>query len=243
LPPFCFIALALIGLVVSYRRLRLGRRLIAGSLIALWIVSTTAFNGVFLDAMKWPPVSDLTPTSGAQAIVVLGGGASIKPPEYGGKDVVNARTLNRLRYAAWLQKQTGLPILAAGGRTQLENPIESELMRSALENELGASVRWTEAESRNTYENARFSAAILSSNGIKRFYLVTESSHMRRAMEAFEPTGADPIPAPIEIFDEPNPLTIGSFLPSVTGFSVSYRITHELLGRLWYAIRARLPGA
>lgn len=232
--------LAFIGLVLSYRRLRLGRRLIAASLIALWIVSTTALNGAFLDAMKWPPVEDLTPASGAEAIVVLGGGVSAKSLEYGGADVVNSRTLNRIRYAAWLQRQTGLPILAAGGRTQPDNPIESQLMKDALEHELGASVRWIETESRNTYENAHFSAAALRASGVTKFYLVTHSGHMRRALEAFQRTGLQAIPAPIEIYD-PDPLTMYSFLPSALGFQTSSGIAHELLGRLWYALRARLP--
>lgn len=239
LPPFCFIALAFVGLIVSYRRLRLGRRLVAVALAALWIVSTTALNGWFLDVMKWPPVGDLTPASGAQAIVVLGGGVSTKRPEYGGRDVVNARTLNRLRYAVWLQKQTGLPILVAGGRARSDKPVESELMKSALEEDFKANVRWIETESTNTYENARFSAAILRGAGVTKFYLVTESGHMRRALQAFEPTGIEPIAAPIEIYDA-DPMTIYSFLPSPVGFQTSYGIAHELIGRLWYAIRARL---
>lgn len=239
LPPFCFIAIAIAGLIVSYRRLRLGRRMIAASLAALWIVSTSAVNYLFLDAMAWPPVKDVSAASGAQAIVVLAGGVSDKSPEYGGADVVNSRTLNRIRYAVWLHRKTGLPILASGGRTQRDRPVESALMKASFEQDFGTKVRWIETESTNTYENARFSAAILREAGIRRFYLVTESGHMRRALEAFDPTGMDVLAAPIEIFD-PDPLTVYSFLPSAIGFQTSQAIAHELLGRLWYAIRARL---
>ena len=49
-----------------------------------------------------------------QAIVVLGGGITSVRPEYG-SEVPKARTLERVRFAVNLHKQTGLPILVSGG--------------------------------------------------------------------------------------------------------------------------------
>ncbi len=238
LPPFCLILMGGIGIVLSRRRPRLGRTLAGASFALLWIVSTTAFNIPFLEALGWPVPADLRAGNGAQAIVVLGSGISRAAAEYGGADTVNARTLDRLRYAAWLVRQTGLPLLASGGRPDGASSAEAELMKAVLENEFATPVRWIEAESRNTFENARASARILREAGIGKAYLVTHSFHMPRAVQAFAPTGIEVIPAPISIFTR-DPMTYADFLPGPIGFQTSYYVAHELLGRAWYAIRGR----
>ena len=239
LPPFCLILIGALGIAVSRRRPRLGRNLVVTSFALLWIVSTTAANIPFLHALAWPQPVDLNAAQGAQAIVVLGGGVARKAPEYDGTDTVNARTLERIRYAARLSRQTGLPMLVSGGSTREGVAAEAGLMKSVLESEFAAPVRWTEAVSRNTYENARESARILRAAGIGRVLLVTDALHMQRAVQAFAPTGIEVVPAPVNLIDR-DPLAFRHFLPSPVGFQTSYFIAHELLGRAWYAIKARL---
>jgi uncharacterized SAM-binding protein YcdF (DUF218 family) len=238
LPPFCLILLGGIGLVVWRWRPRLGAALVSASLLLLWLVSTTAFNVPFLEALGWPAPAEVRAANGAQAIVVLGGGISRAAPEYEGADTVNARTLNRVRYAAWLARKTGLPMLASGGRPTGAKASEGELMKAVLENEFGTPVRWIEVESMNTFENARASARILREAGIGRVYLVTDSLHMRRSVQAFAPTGIEVIPAPVNVVTR-DPVTVYDFLPGPIGFSTSYYVAHELVGRAWYAIRGR----
>jgi len=238
LPPFCLILTAGIGIVVWRWRPRLGRALSAASFLLLWLVSTTAFNAPFLEALGWPVPADARAADGARAIVVLGGGVTRKAPEYGGLDIVHVRTLDRLRYAAWLARQTGLPLLTSGGRHEGTSASEAELMKSVLENEFATPVRWIEVNSMNTFENARESARILREAGIDRIFLVTHSFHMRRAVQAFAPTGIQVIPAPMSMFSR-DPMTFAHFLPGPVGIQTSYYVAHELLGRAWYAIRER----
>ena len=238
LPPLCFFVLAGIGFTVWRRRPRLGRNLVIASFALLWIVSTSAFNVPFLDALGCPALADGRGASGARAIVVLGGGIYRAAPDYGGADTVNAQTLERVRYAARLSRQTKLPILASGGRPDGAAAAEAEIMKAVLENEFATPVRWVEAESRNTFENARASARILRDAGIVRVLLVTHSFHMRRAVQAFAPTGIEVIPAPTVPFTR-DPLSLSDFLPNPVGMQSSYFVAHELLGRAWYAIRER----
>lgn len=238
LPPFCLILMGGIGLAVWRWRPRLGRNLVAASFVLLWIVSTTAFGIPFLLVLGWPAPVDVRIANGAQAIVVLGGGLSRNAPEYGGADTVNSRTLERIRYAGWLFRQTGLQMLTSGGRPDGASSAEAEAMKAVLENEFATPVRWIEVESMNTFENARASARILRAAGIGKVFLVTDSFHMRRAVQAFAPTGIEVIPAPVNLFNRA-PVTFKDFLPSPVGFQGSYYIAHELLGRAWYAIRER----
>jgi uncharacterized SAM-binding protein YcdF (DUF218 family) len=238
LPPFCLILMGVIGLAVWRRRPRLGRNLVAASFALLWVASTTALGIPFMKALGWPEPVDVRAANGARAIVVLGGGLDRNAPEYGGADTVNSRTLDRVRYGAWLVRQTGLPVLVSGGRPDEAPASEAEVMKSVLENEFLTPVRWVEVESQNTFENARASARILRAAGIGKVFLVTDSFHMRRAVQAFAPTGIEVVPAPVNLFNG-TPLTLMSILPSPVGFQNSYFIAHELLGRLWYAIRER----
>ena len=236
LPPILFLVMAVIGCAVWRRRPRLGRNLVFASLALLWLATTSAVNGPMLRALGWPAPADLREAGGAQAIVVLGGGMHDTAPEYGGAVTVNARTLERVRYAAWLSRQTRLPVLASGGRTHEAPAAEAELMKSVLENEFSTPVRWIETESKNTFENARASARILREAGIGKVYLVTHSFHMRRAVQAFAPTGIEVIPAPT-VLDTGGPPTLFDFLPSPSGFQTSYFVAHELVGGTWYALR------
>ena len=57
--------------------------------------------------------------------------------------------------AARLHRQTGLPVLASGGDG------EAAAIKTHLEKRLQTPVKWTEGNSLNTEQNARFSAEIL----------------------------------------------------------------------------------
>src|SRR6185295_7938473 len=125
-------------------------------------------------SLEWPVPLDVHATGGAQAIVVLAGGLARKSMEYGGIGTVNDRTLERVRYAAWLARQTGLPVLAAGGHPDGASSAEAEVMKDVLEHEFSTTVRWIEAESRNTFDSARAISRILRPAGVGKVLLVTD---------------------------------------------------------------------
>jgi uncharacterized SAM-binding protein YcdF (DUF218 family) len=174
----------------------------------------------------------------AQAIVVLAAGRLEHAAEYGGKDIPDYIALGRLRYAAKLQHETGLPILVSGGNVAVDGAGESkaDAMASALREDFVTPVRWVEGTSENTAENAQFSAGILHQEGVRRILLVTDAMHMPRAKMVFAKTGLDVVAAPTMFFGA---VSIGpfDFLPSAEGLRRSYYATYEWLGLVWYWAR------
>jgi len=97
-------------------------------------------------------------------------------------------------------------------------------------------VVWVEEGSRNTFENAQLSAALLKPAGIERIYLVTHAWHMRRARIAFEHAGFTVIPAPTG-FATRFKLTVVDFLPDARALHDSGVFFREGVGIGWYYLR------
>jgi uncharacterized SAM-binding protein YcdF (DUF218 family) len=172
----------------------------------------------------------------AQAIVVLGGGQYHDAPEYA-DNTVNEATLARLRYAAFLQRKTGKPLLVSGGSPEGSRSSEAQVMKAVLENEFGTPVAWAETASNNTLENARASRVLLAPLGINRVYLVTHAWHMPRAQGVFAQAGFEVVPAPTG-FSTNFRSTPLDFLPHANALRDSSRFFHEILGLLWYRIKS-----
>jgi len=171
----------------------------------------------------------------AQAIVILSSGLNVNAPEYGGT-TVGSFSLARIRYGAYLQRKSNLPILVSGGRWAASKQSLATYLSLALQDEFKVPVRWLEHNSKNTFENARESARILRSDGIDTIYLVTHAFHMRRAREAFEFHGLKVVPAPTSFTYVDNTPNIVHFLPSSFALTQSRYAIGELVGRLWYHI-------
>lgn len=170
-----------------------------------------------------------------QAIVVLGAGRYSGAPEYDGEDTASPLGLERLRYAAHLQRLTGLPILVSGGRVANEHAAEASFMKQVLTTDFHASVKWVEDQSRNTQENAQLSAALLANVKVNHVYLVTHAWHMRRAARHFEFAGVRVTPAPTGFHTlASNNHGLLRYLPSAQGmYNVSLAL-HERLGLFWH---------
>lgn len=169
----------------------------------------------------------------AQAIVVLSAGFNANAPEYGGP-TVDAFALQRLRYAARLARETGLPVLVAGGPVRDVEATLASMMAATLERDFGVAPRWREERSTDTHENAVFAAEILREAGVSRVLLVTHAWHMPRAQAAFERAGLAVTPAPTGRSDRPR--SAFALLPSAGALRQSYYALHELAGGLWYRL-------
>lgn len=166
-----------------------------------------------------------------EAIVVLGNGRYTEAPEYDLEDTVSAQALERLRYAAVLQRKTRLPILVSGGAPGGEDTAEAEHMQAVLSEDFHANVKWVERESRTTVENARNSQALLASAKVRHVYLVTHAWHMRRAARAFESVGIKVTPAPTGFYTLSRTARMfGGYLPSAQGMYFTSLALHEHLG-------------
>ena len=241
LPPGGLVLLGLIGLFLGCRRF-LGGSLIVLSLAGLYLLSTPFIAGRLVSLVEtYPALSERAiGNTGAKVIVVLGGGRSSDAQEYRG-DTVNRLTLQRLRYAAWLSRRTGLPVIPSGGSTEEGEVPEAQMARQVLEQEFGVKVAAIEARSRTTWENAAFTTELLENLSLSPAILVTHAMHMPRAVSVFQRAGATVIPAPTGFLHkdavQQGQEELTDWLPSHRALSVSYYALHEQLGRLWYSLQ------
>jgi uncharacterized SAM-binding protein YcdF (DUF218 family) len=93
-----------------------------------------------------------------------------------------------------------------------------------------------EEKSRNTYENALYSAQIVRASEYKTLLLVTSTIHMRRAAAAFHKQGLFPDLYPVDFHMHPA-ITPSSFQPSVDVLQVTTAAIHELIGLVMYRLQ------
>lgn len=229
LPPAGPLILAALGLLLVRRHPRLGRALAWAGLLCLYLLSVPAVTSPLLASLQSAPVLAPARLREAQAILVLGGGRYRNAPEYRG-DTASGLTLERVRYGARLARASGLPLMVAAGAPHGGRP-EADIMADMLKQEYGVAVRWAESASRDTRENARFSAPLLRNAGVSRVVLVTHAWHMRRALAEFEAAGLQVIPGPTG-FVGTGSLGAVDFFPSQRGFVQGYYATREWLGIL-----------
>lgn len=236
LPPLSLVILLVAGLIVHRRRPRLAMSLILLSTTALYALSTPWVGGLLQKSLEIStPIIPSQPQA-AEAIVVLGGGRRLGAAEYG-SDTLNGLSLERLRYAAFLHRASGLPILVTGGKPGGGTLSEGRIMQHILQNEYGTSPQWVEDAALTTWDNARLSAQLLRSAGVRHIVLVTHAWHLRRAVPLFEAQGLSVIPAGIQ-FSSTRLDSILDALPTPAGLRDSTFALHEWLGILWYKLRA-----
>ncbi len=235
LPPTSAILLVLLGTALRGKWARGSRILQVGGLVWLLVASTPAFGGALLRQLQTSPALPASgPLPAAQAIVVLSAEADVEGSEYG-HAVAGPLTMVRLRYGAWLQRRTGLPMLTSGGVPATGKPSLAALMADAATQEFGTPVRFREEASATTRENASFSAAILREHGIHTVLLVTSAWHMPRAAACFRREGIDVVAAPTG-FRIPAVEDWTSFLPRTSGLRDTCIAMHEIGGLVAYAL-------
>ena len=250
LPPVPFIVMALAGAGVTRARPRVARWLVSIACVGIWLSCCTGVvHWVETTWLAEPPA--LTAAQRAvlkaraaagetMAIVVLGGGMDREAPEYDGRDDLANAPLARLRYAAWLSRQTGIPLAASGGRGwgSSDPAVTAEATRTAqiAQAEFGTPPRWIEATSRDTHENAIDTLALLRAAGIHEIVVVTTGWHMPRAMREFRAAAAAGAasgtivvtPAPMgQAY--PADTRVMRWMPSGSGLLRMHQVLHEVI--------------
>lgn len=228
----CFLATgALLFCAVGLRRLAFWVGLVA--VLWVWIWSMPVASGWLLKKLESnTPVVQVETTPVAQAIVVLGG--AIKPPT-----VVNnwpdlGPAADRVWHAARLYHAGKAPLLVLSGGTDqtVHTASEAKAMQIFLQ-DLGVPETATllEDASRNTQENAEFTAYLLNQRGINHVLLVTSALHMPRAVARFEAQGLQVTPAAT---DHSAQTVIGlmAWLPDAGALEDSGRGLKEVVGRM-----------
>jgi uncharacterized SAM-binding protein YcdF (DUF218 family) len=235
LPPTSLIALTLLGVLMLKRRRIAGLVLIVGSQLLLLALSTPVVANAIVRTLEPPPAA-IDEIKRAQAIVVLGGGRNLGSPEWGG-ETVNDYTLRRARYGARLARESGLPVYVSGGRPAGGESAEGTLMKGLLASELGVPVKWVEAASETTREQAQMAARELRPQQINRIALVTDAVHMPRAQRAFELEGLIVIPAPTG-YTAQRPLAAYQLIPGPGALLHSHVALREWVSQLHHHVLA-----
>ncbi len=198
--PLGLVWLTILGLLL-FGKLKRGQKIVLWILLALIFLSSnrwTASSLTYVLERQFVPEGELPQ---ADAIVLLGGGT--EPQTEPRRTVEFNSAGDRVYYAAMLYHENKAPyILSSGGRLPWEaspdSPpaVEMSIILQALR--VPEEAIWLEPESRNTEDNAVFSAPILKENGVESILLVTSAMHMPRAVYLFEEQGFEVIPAPTD---------------------------------------------
>jgi uncharacterized SAM-binding protein YcdF (DUF218 family) len=242
LPPGGLLLLLLLGWWLRRRApsLALACTILGGG--GLWVMSlpvTLQSGARLLESVPALPMDQWQDLARqADVIVVLGGGRRPADPAWG-IEQPSAFAEDRLRYAARLAKASGLPLLISGGSPDGQEQSEATLGAGVLQRDFAMPVRWLEERSRNTWENARFSAELLQQQGLRRVVLVTTAAHMPRALWSFQRTELNVIPAPVGFLGGLSQSPLGGWLPEASAIGLNAALLHEAMGRLTYPLLYR----
>jgi uncharacterized SAM-binding protein YcdF (DUF218 family) len=227
-----------------WRRRRETRRrllVLTGAFAAWTLVSIPAVSCLALGTLEWshPPAEERP--ADTDAIVVLAGGVT---RDRAGRSRPDADTVERCLHAAALYRQgPPCPLLLSGGKAHPADPGApgAEVMRELLlEMGVPGADMVLETGSRNTSENAAESCRLLAARGARRVVLVTDASHMTRAVRCFEKQGVRPVPSPCNYRATWPDGPALNFLPRAGAAKGCQLAAHEWLGLAWYRLSGRL---
>lgn len=241
--------LGLLALLFALLRRTRTARFFAIAAFAVFLVCAAPFTaGTLVGGLEARyPQQALDEIPRANVIVVLGGSLGIPVPPRQHVQLVGGS--DRLWHAARLYRAGKAPrVILTGGNVFEQEGVQGEsLYASQLLADWGIprSALITEAESRNTYENAVNTRALLEAMNARRILLVTSGIHMPRAMGTFEKALAGtrieivPTPADILVTDtvQPGLLTL---MPSADALGGTRAAIHEYVGSWVYGLRGWL---
>jgi uncharacterized SAM-binding protein YcdF (DUF218 family) len=237
-PLFPLILVALI--VAAWRSDRPWSRLLLRLAVAVLVLISWPPTACLMLLPFEGPYSHSPPAgSGVQAIVVLS--SAVYPPNPPlPTSLLGGDTVERTNYAAWLQKQwSPVPVLASGKGLNGDSPYSKTMAEELQKQGVPADRIWTETESRSTYQNAAYSAALLRAKGIHRIAVVTEAYHMRRAEACFRKQGFDVVPAPC-VFRIPVHFRAALRFPGWEAICWSEDVLHEAVALAWYWVTGKI---
>lgn len=233
LPPLALVLLALGGGLAAWRGWRTGGLLAAAAALGLLVLATPFASDLLAASLEREAAAAARAGVTPAAIVILSAEAARSAT---GVDI-GPLTLERLRAGAALHRRTGLPVLVSGGPLGPGEPALAALMARSLQDDFGVAARWQEVRSRDTRENAAFSAAVLRTEGVGAAYVVTHGWHLPRALEAFGREGFAAAPAPVRAPRTAPGLGMPQFVPRADRLGLSWYVLREWTGRLAYALR------
>jgi len=250
LPPLVFppggnLILLMTAWFLRKRRPRLAGFLFAVSLLTLYGLSTELISGALIAPLenRFADV-DVASAPVADAIVVLGAGVRSVAGRHDEPELSEAG--DRLRKGVALYKAGKAPLIVySGGNIDfLDGPGEAEAVsagRMLVSLGVPASAIVAEDKSRNTYENAEFTRALLQGRGARRILLVTSATHMMRSVSLFRRAGFDVAAVPCNhITGWSEPSVLFRLVPEPQLLAHSKSALREYMGLTVYWIRGWL---
>jgi uncharacterized SAM-binding protein YcdF (DUF218 family) len=244
--PLC-IEVLLVGLLLLWftRRQKAGRMVVTLAGALLFLFSSHFFSGMLLTPLESrypalftaPEACAPVGLSEVKFIVVLASGFS---PEAGRPVALQldessiARLVEGVRVSKVLN---GCKLVLSGGPDRVSSPAQA-MAQLAQELGVGRQDMILETQSRDTDDEARLVAPIV---GQQPFILVTEASHMPRAMALFRKHGTHPIADPVDFRTRHSQALVpDEVFPCATELSGSERAVYEYLGLAWGKILGKI---
>lgn len=254
--PTMWIALLMLAaLILLWRRAHTKAMFALGSALVLVCVFANPRVGAFLwgSLEAFYPAQSLQTLPTADAIVLLGGGVELAAPPRLEPDLNDAS--DRLWYAAKLYHAGKAPLLVVSGGQVFPQPgLKSEAeyhVDLLLQLGVPREAIVLETRSRNTAENAQFTAELLlqlsqdktrtdslmTDKPLQQVLLVTSSIHLPRSMLLFAQAGLRPVAASCDVRTAQlqRPLLL-DLLPSAYALSVSEGAIREWIGLFYYRL-------
>ena len=200
LPPGLFIILLIILTIYLTRTNGRVALFVGIGTLIFYLMCTGLVAERFMGSLEkeYSPPEKIEET-GADVIVLLGGGAISDVRDVDGVGTLCASPASRLLTAVRLQKILNIPILLSGGQVYSDSGAEALISERILKS-LGVADEkiLIETKSVNTTQNAIFSAEILREKNLAHPLLVTSAFHMKRAVLNFSRQGFKVIPYPTD---------------------------------------------
>ncbi|KAB7732217.1 YdcF family protein [Rudanella paleaurantiibacter] len=250
LTPAGWVFLALLGTVLI-RQPRVKRRFALAALVLFWLFGNSQLVNEGLRIWEVPPAKLMPKAAGAppRVAVLLTGGMINTLYEPQPLRPVFSHEADRAQQALWLY-QTGRvqAIIISGGIGTLPFTTpgavdEGEMVRLFLQRAgVPQAHILLENQSRNTYENALYSARLLRERfGTTDCVVVTSAWHMRRAVGCFQKQGLRVTSwSAGQLTERPSRAWGAYLLPAEKAFYEMQLLTRELVGYLMYRVTGYL---
>lgn len=193
-----------------------------GSAIVLICLMSATFPAVVRRLL--PPVPEVGADLRPGVVVVPG--AARRKTRGGWQPGPAAR--RRLKAGIAEARRRGLPLLVSGGTAE---PSEAELMARLAERVAPDVTVIRETGSRNTWENAALSAALLARRRVTGIVLVTDRPHLPRATLCFRAQGLEVLP--VASSGLPN----AGWIPSTAALAMLPELWYEWAALFWYELK------
>lgn len=232
------LVLLIVGAVLSWTPWwRAGRRMVAlAALLAAGLGVSPA--GPYLLRHLEERFPQAAPAGPIDGIIVLGGGIDPRSSAAHDQPALTDAAERLTAAAALARRYPDAPLVYSGGSGLLLDPDAREApAAAALLVSLGIDPGRIvlEDQSRDTFENAVLTRALIEPQAGERWLLVTSAFHMPRSVGAFAAAGWSVIPYPVDYRTH-----AASLRPGLGGpFAAAHLALHEWLGLIVYRLTGR----